>query len=130
MSAYIVEHETIQRILDGLNERNFWPPEYNLRPVEKGLGQALLDLNVLSVEERYGKGEAKKFGVPLTFVHVDCEGSQDDIQFLKTLKCYLYQSCEGRAEKTPLFSYLDDVRHQLEESIISELPQYETATWD
>jgi hypothetical protein len=60
---------------------------------------------------------------------VEHETIQDDIQFLKTLKCYLYQSCEGRAEKTPLFSYLDDVRHQLEESIISELPQYETATW-
>ncbi len=129
MSAYIVEHETIQRILNGLNARNFWPPEFNLRPVEKGLGQALLDLNVLSVEERYGKGEAKKFGVPLRFVPVASEGSQDDIQFLKTLKCYLYQSCEGRAEGTPLFSYLNDVRRQLEESIISDLPEYVTATW-
>jgi hypothetical protein len=130
MSAYIVEHATIQKIVNGLTERNFWPTQYQPCPVEKGeLGQALLDLNVLSVEELYGKGEAKGFGVPLVFVPVKGTPFQKDIEFLKTLDCYLYQSCEGRAVETPLFSYLEHVKHLLERRIVRDLPEYQDAEW-
>jgi hypothetical protein len=130
MSAYIVGHETIQKIINSLTTRDLWPPQYQPCPVEKDkLGQALLDLNALSVEERYGKGEAKEFGVPLVFVPVKGLPFQKDIEFLKTLDCYLYQSCEGRAVETPLFSYLEHVKHLLEARIVRDLPQYEDAEW-
>ena len=50
-------------------------------------------------------------------------------QQLKSLKCFLYQSCEGDAKKTDLYKYLDSLKNQFMGNIIDKLPEYEQARW-
>ena len=51
-------------------------------------------------------------------------------QFLKSLRCYLYQSCEGDCYETGLYKALDKLSLELGYFIATNQPEYELAKWD
>ena len=51
-------------------------------------------------------------------------------QFLKSLRCYLYQSCEGDCYETGLYKALDQLSLELAYFIATNQPEYELAKWD
>ena len=51
-------------------------------------------------------------------------------QFLKSLRCYLYQSCEGNCYNTKLYKALDQLSLELAYFIATNQPEYETANWE
>ncbi len=72
MSAFIVEDETINKVIACLNSVENGPDhaDWITRPLRniayigklgKTLGEAMFALNVASVEERYGEGSATEF---------------------------------------------------------------------
>jgi hypothetical protein len=139
MSAFMVADETINRVVEWL----FWEVTKSLylrekiekalqintsKPGwEKELGQAMFELNIDGVNDRYGEGEAKRFR-ELNYRYTPAHGSK--IQVLKSLECWLYQCREGEVVKKPLFQFFDTViEKHLMSSIISDLPEYNRAKW-
>lgn len=51
-------------------------------------------------------------------------------QFLKSLRCYLYQSCEGDCYESKLYKALDQLSLELGYFIATNQPEYELADWD
>ena len=51
-------------------------------------------------------------------------------QFLKSLRCYLYQSCEGDCYESGLYKALDQLSLELAYFIATNQPEYELADWD
>ena len=51
-------------------------------------------------------------------------------QFLKSLRCYLYQSCEGDCYDSELYKALDLLSLELAYFIATNQPEYELAKWD
>lgn len=145
MSAYVVEDETINKILAGLTSlslRESWlthplkPFGFNgqtpsgqspTRDQLRDLGAALFALNCLGVNERYGHGEAKEFRA-LNYTYVVTR-PPSPIQLYKSIGCLRYQCSEGEAVNHPLYLALDAVYNHLAHYLVSQLDQYETATW-
>lgn len=50
-------------------------------------------------------------------------------QFLKSLRCYLYQSCEGDCYASKLYRALDQLSMLLAYFIATNQPEYELAEW-
>lgn len=50
-------------------------------------------------------------------------------QILKSLDCYLYQSCEGNCYKLPLYKAIQSLRDKWGAYIAQNQPQYELAKW-
>jgi hypothetical protein len=94
---------------------------------EQELGQAMFQLNIDAVHDRYGAGEAAAFR-DLTYTYPPAHGSE--IQVLKSLWCWLYQCDEGQVGQQPVYRFFNDVVEQyLMSKIIHALPEYEQATW-
>jgi len=139
MSAFMVKDETINRVVEWL----YWEitrSQWLRDQLEKAsgidtttyawaeaLGQAMFQLNIAGVNDRYGDGEAGKFGI-LDYHYQPAHGSE--IQVLKSLQCWLYQCTEGEVMKHPLYVFFDTVveRH-LMSKIICDLPAYQAAEW-
>ena len=51
-------------------------------------------------------------------------------QFLKSLRCYLYQCCEGDCYETGLYKALDQLSLEMSYFIATNQPEYELADWD
>ena|SRR5437763_633567 len=139
MSAFLVEDETINRVVEWLSWEVTQSPRLkislehtlgiNTRSAtwEKELGHAMFQLNVDAVTDRYGQGEATRF-CNHTYAYKPAHGSE--IQVLKSLRCWLYQCTEGQVVKEPLYRFCNDVVEQyLMSKIICALPEYEQAHW-
>ena len=50
-------------------------------------------------------------------------------QILKSLDCYLYQSCEGNCYKLPLYKAIEHLRDKWGNYIATNQPDYELAKW-
>lgn len=129
MSAYVVENRTINRVLTFLDSSNEW--RYLLNgalgalgyPDSASLGKAMLDLNCESVRQRYGECTEDSSGY--SYDYESC----DVFQALKSLRCWLYQSCEGDCDRRPLFVRMEDISKEMSYYIVSRLPQYDAAHW-
>lgn len=146
MSAYIVGDETINRILNYI----YWCPDdllkwelkrhlkkcgfdyeelKNLNTTKeinkclKNFGQKLINLNYKSVNYNYNREDK-----PHKFKFKEI-GSITKIQFLKSLGCFLYQSCEGKAEQTKLYLNLRDLENSICKNIVYHLKEYDSAIW-
>ena len=51
-------------------------------------------------------------------------------QNLKSLRCYLYQSCEGQAEGTDLYKLLNKISDDIAFDIVANSKEYKEAEWD
>jgi hypothetical protein len=143
MSAYIVEDETINRIVSFLadcadtNKIWLYGPIRSLgyeldKPLHiKRLAEEMFTLNCQSVEGKYGEGEAENMSGGKMFAYQPISPLRFNLyQALKSLGCYLYQACEGECEESPLYQALDAIKGKLAHHLICELPQYEAAKWE
>jgi len=143
MSAFIVEDKSINRIVAFLADCHcrgkvwlYLPLErigFNLsEPLQvKRLAEEMATLNCMSVEGRYGEGQADKMGGCQAFVHTRTSPLESNKwQVLKSLACFLYQSCEGDCEENALYQALEAIRGKLSYHLVSDLPQFETAQWE
>jgi hypothetical protein len=139
MSAFMVADETINRVITWLSWEitlSRWLKikvedalkiDMGKHNWEEALGQAMFELNIAGVNDRYGENEAKKFRA-LNYRYNPAYGSK--IQVLKSLQCWLYQCMEGEVIKKPLYQFFDTVvEPHLMRSIISALPEYNRAEW-
>jgi hypothetical protein len=139
MSAFMVEDDTINRIVEWLSWEVTRSPRLKLslehtlrietrRPTwEQELGRAMFQLNIGAVHDRYGAGKAARFR-DLTYTYKPAHGSE--IQVLKSLRCWLYQCREGQVPTQPLYRFFDEVvEPYVMTKIICALPEYEAAYW-
>ena len=136
MSAFLVEAQTINKIITQLDARirqSDWYKEkvedeldvdFEDTDWETKLGQRMLDLNQLSLEQRYG--EAKK-----ELIYIFQTAPCSPIQAYKTMRCWLYQCAEGNIPETSkLFNAFDKVLGPAwAEFIIARTPEYDEAAW-
>jgi len=142
MSAWIVTNESINKIVNSF----YWYKSvfYNGRDKLKKLfglnfeglndndlneelrkfGQLLVDLNQNSVNQRYNQKDE-----PFKFVYSEVK-SLSIFQFLKSVECLTYQSCEGDCDKTELYKFLIELENQLRYDIINEIDEYKNAKWE
>ena len=126
MSAYIVEKETIDRIVTYLQAPDMRDHIDHCHPSLTGTaheqGQRLWTLNVRAVDSRYEERNAVNL-----YHHSTALCSK--AQALKSLRCYLYQCSEGGVPETPLFKALDTLSGDLALEIVGDLPEYAAAQW-
>ena len=132
MSAFLVDTRTIDRILTWLTseqEASGWVrcvlgEAYPwLEGWQTTLGQEMLDLNQLALQQRYGE---KPRRLAYAFHPAPCS----TVQAFKSLECWLYQCSEGNVPERKLFKvFHDKVKPVLATVIISQLPEYEAADW-
>jgi hypothetical protein len=133
MSAYIVEDKTINRIITFLNDDrdgSYCKDKLTrlgyIGKLGQNLGQAMYNLNCLSICERYGEGEDKEMGAgEYTFRYEP----SSRIQAYKSLQCFLYQACEGECDTDPLYLALNDIKHSWAGIIVYNLDSYDKAQW-
>lgn len=146
MSAFVVDPETINRIIGFLlhskrtNQRAGLWAEKHLSKIEfslddpQGLGQAMYNLNVSAVSQRYPgddindlpgsyeKGHLRPFAFrPMT--------TTGRFQALKSMRCWLYQCAEGTGPETALFKTFEEISRSLAMQIVDSLPEYDQADW-
>ena len=132
MSAYICENKTYDRIYSGLLN---WDRimqgsgEYPLTEFKQGktiddkLNQLYI-LNQSAVNQRYDNIEYTKDYPKYKYI--------PDIniyQFLKSIRCLLYQLCEGDIPKTKEYQKLEKLCDVIAYEIVSRVPEYDSADW-
>lgn len=152
MSAYVVDPKTINRILSFCRDqypnsgscgflgseikRHLAKAEWDTDNLAD-LGQAMYNVNINSVCQRYPDCESGH-NIPGTMVSADSNElipfiyrheSCNKFQALKSLHCWLYQSCEGNVEEHPLYKAFEAICRALTSDIVHSLPQYDKAEW-
>ena len=139
MSAYQVDTECLGRVLKAISKSGAYGPRYKQihklkEDYKKNAGKVfdqLLDLNRFSLAERY-PDDSKD-------LHHDIDRSKavwysrqlghSDVQLYKSLGCFLYQSCEGKAANKPLYKTLDAIQDVFAHDLARRHPGYEDAKW-
>lgn len=155
MSAFMMSNETLSMLTDliyryhasGGEDFGVWfPTELMIELGDKAkykelIFKTLAELNIQSLTERYDNADDMFNEVdyvtgcdiwePETY---DREYGIQMIkpwhyQVLKSLDCYLYQSCEGKCYELPLYKALEKLRDKWGSYIAHNHPDYELADW-
>ena len=150
MSAFMMSNETLSMLADliyryhaskGEDLEVWFPAELLIELGDKVyfrelIFKALADLNVKSLKERYGNDVDDMIG-EVDFIR-GCDIWEPSVygvikpwhyQVLKSLDCYLYQSCEGKCYEDPLYKALEKLRDKWGCHIAQHRPGYELADW-
>lgn len=141
MSAYIVEDETINKIVSFLYAKANGPDSsirwdatklfkmgYDLASSSScsDLAHKMFDMNVTAINAKYGEGEAEMFR-PLDFRFQFAPASL--IEVIKVLKAWKYQCTEGDIPKLALYSAMDELHCLLCIDFVEQTEEYEVAKW-
>lgn len=123
MSSYIVEDQTIDRIISGLIKTKLINEFKDIQILDNSaFGQELIDMNTEAVDYRYSEKNDKmqyKFtNVPVT-----------EVQAFKSLQCLLYQCCEGPVPDSKLYKQMREIGNLMAVKTVNDLPSYEKAQW-
>ena len=136
MSAYIVEKTTLYRVIKTLCKVNDYNPKLKSIKSEaisdpKKLFKKLNRLNRYSVSQRYeDQIFNNKDSYQFDLNEYQSEILKDDkFQSLKSLRCFLYQSCEGTTKKKDLYKTLNEAANSLIYNIVYNLKDYDQAEW-
>jgi hypothetical protein len=135
MSAFLVEEKTLHRILSYLDDaliesswfRSACKTELGVNLAgnwQTALGQKMWGLNQLALGYRYGDPKEEFL---YQFSYVSCPA----IQAYKSLRCWLYQCCEGDIpDASKLYTFFDTVvAGHIANAIIINTPAYDQAEW-
>lgn len=149
MSAFMMSNETLSMLADliyryhasnGEDLEVWFPTELMIELGDKArhkelIFKALAELNIQSLKERYDDiddmiGEVDyvtgcDIWEPIVYGVI----KPWHYQVLKSLDCYLYQSCEGKCYETPLYKALEKLRDKWGCYIAHHQPGYESADW-
>ena len=144
MSAFIVETETIDRIVTWVDGKLYRDHPYlyskfgeavgvGCRPTEwqivhsdklpNTLGQKLAAMNAAAVDQRYEERN------PVQIYRWKPARQTSPVQVLKSLQCLLYQCSEGDVPERPLYKVLEDAISYLAQEIVRGMPEYERVAW-
>jgi len=142
MSAYVVDNETVNRIVSNVYEdsSNHVSPLYGQlgrlfgEPTSpqalQALAEDLLAMNQDAVMARYPGCDASNLPGPVDPKPIQYAYSPSDtIQTYKSATCLRYQCSEGDVPETDLFKKLDEACNIMAAAIVSSLPEYEAADW-
>ena len=149
MSAYVVEDETINRILSVIAQDANKYPRYGWSQFSDPLahighniatpggiarlGAVMLNLNIIAVRERYGDhGPISNLPGKVGHGEFSYDGTvrPDPVQALESLSCWLYQCSEGDLPETPLYKVFDhDIRIAIMEQIIAAFAPAPKVKW-
>lgn len=139
MSAFIVGDETINRILAWLRSttrgryENLWYTETiavaaglqdldcNSTEYYEKLGASMAMLNADAVDQRYDETNEPAFSYRLMCVN--------EIQALKSMRCWLYQCSEGDVPDRALYKAFQEVSLHLALHIVERMDAYDKAAW-
>ncbi len=133
MSSFIVGDSVINSIIELTQEFDFFDTLKQkleiLKFVDKSrfvdwekYGQALMEMNYDAVNQRYNeKDKSQKFKLKKTEFEI--------YQKIKNLHCFNYQCSEGDVPETPLFKFVEELIHAVENGMITRTQIYEEAKW-
>lgn len=116
MSAYVVSHRTISAIVHGARMFDYMAlNEVDPRENPDKVGQILLDMNIDSVNARYGESNPYE---PYRFHDEEF----DLAQIWGSCSCYSYQACETRSYyETEIPNWLKQLRMLCGKRAVEEL---------
>ena len=139
MSAFLVGDPTINHIADMMV---YGPVSQYISPIlphleQKECANRLKILNLESLNQRYGDNwddvdaevSDERFDkYPIRIMNKTPAPSL--IQSLKHVQCYLYQCNEGNVPDSPLYKDVEKLQNGLIWEIISNMKEYNEATWE
>jgi len=137
MSAFIVEEDNLYRVINSITKiEGYTKPLKEIKEQAisnpKGLFKKLNSLNRYSISQRY---EKDIFDNQMTYPfnlskYNEAVLKTNKHQNLKSLTCFLYQSCEGKAENSDLYKLLNKISSDIAYNIVSNTEEYKKAKWD
>jgi hypothetical protein len=137
MSAYVVDSETINKIVSFLNFSNeyvYWDHTYLFRKLGynipyivddyERLANDLFQMNVNAVKQRYS-GDTEEY----TYQFRTSINVRPAVEVYKAAQCLCYQCSEGNVPDTSLYKALNQFCSDLAEVIIANMPEYQAAYW-
>jgi len=128
MSAFIVEKETIDKIVYFMSNNSHLSERYNLdsKKGKNGFGEKLLRMNIEAVNQRYNENDTYEdlFG-SYNYSIMPC----NIYDAYKSLQCLKYQSSEDNVPDWSLYKELEYILFRIANDIVTNLPAYETASW-
>lgn len=128
MSAYIVDDEVIDQIVGYLSRHHDGVLKaHKSDPAE--LGRALFALNVSSVSQLYHGGAIEDLPGKIghyEYTHTDTDATRAEA--FEALGCWTYQSCEGDANRDPLYLVMEALKAEIEQDIAHNPDPAETPT--
>jgi len=137
MSAFIVSEDNLYRVINSITKIEGYTKD--LKEIKeqaisqpKKLFNKLNTLNRYSISQRYSDQPfTKKGSYPFILSkYNETALKTNKYQNLKSLRCFLYQSCEGQAEQTPFYKLLDKISSDVAFNIVSENKEYQQSEWD
>jgi len=146
MSAWIVGNESINKIVNSfywLRENDFLRSilkekfkisfeglnDTDLNEELRKFGQLIVDLNQDSINQRYNSKD-KPFKFEFSDKATEETQHKNIFQFLKSVECLTYQSCEGNCDETDLYKLLQRLENDLRYNIINNIEEYKNAKWE
>lgn len=141
MSAFVVDHATINRLLTAVSDDQYKrEPMYGQlwrhfgQPTDaalEGLGVELLAMNQDAVMARYPDCAVGELPGPINppayaYRREHCS----TVQAYKSARCLRYQCSEGDVPSTELYRQLDEATNIIAHAIVAAMPEYEAAAWD
>ena len=138
MSAYHVDTECFGKVLKAISKAGAYGPRYKQiqklkDQYNKNTGKVLVDLiklNRFSLDERYE--DSKDLYVNINHskaVWYSKQLGHSDVSLYKSLSCFLYQACEGKAVKKSLYKTLSAIQDVFAHDLVRQVPGYEDAKW-
>jgi len=141
MSAYQVDEKVLGDVLKAVKLAGIHGREY--KGVERHKSNAskdpfsyvknLLTWNRYSLKQRYpDDAEELYFDIKTEKVIAQANSlmnSNDKGQLLKSMECYMYQSCEGDSSKKGWYKILDSIKDQIAYELAHQHPRYAIARW-
>lgn len=84
-------------------------------------------MNAESLYQRYG--DALKDNISDTVPAIPFWGHLKKVEVYKLLQCYTYQCAEGNVPETALYKAIETMEHDLADSIVRAMPEYEATNW-
>jgi len=138
MSAYHVDTECFGKVLKAISKAGAYGPRHNeiqklKDQYNKNPGKVLvnlINLNRLSLDERYEDSKDMYVGVnQVKAVWLSKQLGHNDVALYKSLSCFLYQACEGKAVKKSLYKTLSAIQDVFAHDLVRQVPGYEDAKW-
>ena len=135
MSAFIVENETINRIVTAIEfDRQRWTRDRRLAQfmahhschAGAELGKAMRDMNERAVAARYDLSAIVELS-PGEYEYSTVFASRAAVY--RSLGCYLYQCSEGTVPEDPLYRALDEYHNELAHDIAQETDEVKARPW-
>ena len=141
MSAYQVDERVLADVLKAVNLAGRHGREYKgveqfkdrAKDDAKSFVQDLINWNRYSLKQRYpDDAEELYFDINTEKVIAQANSlmnSNDKGQLLKSMECYMYQSCEGDSSKKGWYKILDSIKDQVAYELAHEHSLYTVAKW-